>query len=142
MEYLEQNKKKLLLVVEDDAGWVLIIKHILKGRNIAAIYAETGEEALKLIGEHEDVDCMFLDVSLGTGISGLDLAAKIKMKQCYKDTPMIAMTAHEKKRMGDYEELGFTGYLQKPYSPDKFGALLDTYHLQNEVPIKVSDYLD
>ena len=140
MEYLDLDKKKTLLVVEDDQGWILIIKHLLATRNINAIYAQTGEEALEIIHDRDDVTCMFLDVSLGTGISGLDLAARIKTKPCFKNTPMIAMTAYEKQFMSDYDQIGFTGYLQKPYSLDQLGALLDAQDLQN--PSQSAEYLN
>ncbi|MBT4034804.1 MAG: response regulator [Candidatus Marinimicrobia bacterium] len=136
MEYL--NTKKTLLVVEDDKGWTLILKHMLKNRNVEAIYAETGEEALQLIDDREDVSCVFLDVSLGDGISGLELGALLKTKQDFKDTPMIAMTAHDERVIGDYEEVGFTGYLQKPYSLDQLGDLLDTHHLDNRTAIHLN----
>ena len=142
MKYLDTNKKKTLLVVEDDQGWVLIIKHMVANRNIDAIYAETGEEALQLIGDRDDVSCMFLDVSLGAGISGLDLGAQIKTQQCFKNTPMIAMTAHGKQRVGDYEQIGFTGYLQKPFSLDQLGTLLDLHYLQTECSPVAYDYLN
>jgi len=81
---------------------------------------------------------LFLDVSLGDGISGLELGALLKTKQDFKDTPMIAMTAHDERVIGDYEEVGFTGYLQKPYSLDQLGDLLDTHHLDNRTAIHLN----
>lgn len=128
MECLNSKTKHRLLIVEDDKGWILILKHMLKSRNVDALYAETGEEALKLVNEHEDVACVFLDVSLGNGISGLELGAILKAKQDFKDTPMIAMTAHDEGVIGDYQQAGFTGYLQKPYSLDQLGDILDSHY--------------
>ena len=73
---------------------------------------------------------MFLDVSLGNGITGMDLAEQIKSNQCYKNIPLIAMTAYEKHNIEGYRENGFSGYLQKPYSAAQFGAVIDEdYHL-------------
>jgi len=128
MEIQIPTKRKTLLFVEDDPGWRMIISYMVKNLNIEALYAESGEDALKIIQERNDVSVMFLDVSLGDGITGMDLAERIKSKKCYKDIPLIAMTAYEKRSINGYEENGFTGYLQKPYSSDQFGAVLERQH--------------
>ncbi len=131
MEIQLPPKKKTLLFVEDDPGWRLIISYMVKQLDIEALYAETGEDALKIIHDRRDVEVMFLDVSLGHGISGMDLAEQIKSKQCYKDISLIAMTAHDKHYMEGYEENGFSGYLQKPYSAAQFGDLLERQHVMD-----------
>lgn len=128
MEIQMPTKKKTLLFVEDDPAWRMIISYMVKNLDIEALYAESGEDALKIIQDRNDVSIMFLDVSLGNGISGMDLAEQIKSKQCYKDIPLIAMTAYEQRSIDGFEENGFTGYLQKPYSSDQFGAVLERQH--------------
>ena len=130
MEIQMPPKKKTLLFVEDDPGWRLIISYMVKNLDIEALYAESGEDALQIIKDRKDVEIMFLDVSLGNGISGMDLAEQIKSNQYYKDTPLIAMTAYERQSIDGFQENGFTGYLQKPYSAAQFGAVLaGNYHL-------------
>ncbi len=125
MEIQIPPKKKTLLFVEDDPGWRLIISYMVKNMDIEALYAESGEDALQIIKDRKDVEIMFLDVSLGNGISGMDLAEQIKSNQCYKNIPIIAMTAYEKQSIEGYQENGFTGYLQKPYSAAQFGAVIE-----------------
>jgi len=125
MEDKMNDDHRLLLFVEDDPGWRLILKHIVKLLDIEAIYADSGESALKIIQERNDVTCMFLDMSLGVGLSGSDLAGRIKSRSCYKDVPLVAMTAYEKNQINDYENCGFTGYLQKPYSIQELGTIID-----------------
>jgi len=117
--------QRLLLFVEDDPGCRFILKHFVKALDIEAIYAESGESALQIIQERSDVTCMFLDMSLGMGISGTDLAERIKSKPCYKDVPLIAMTAFEKHQIHGFDNSGFTGYLQKPYSIQELGTIID-----------------
>lgn len=131
MEIQIPPKKKTLLFVEDDPGWRLIISYMVKRMDIEALYAETGEDALKIIQDRNDVELMFLDMSLGNGISGMDLAEQIKSKQCYKDTPLIAMTAHDKNYFEGSMGNGFSGYLQKPYSAEQFGDLLERQHVMD-----------
>ncbi|NQV30078.1 MAG: response regulator [Candidatus Marinimicrobia bacterium] len=126
MELINTSKKTTLLIVEDDMGWRLILKHMMLNMNLEAIYAETGEDALKIISERDDVSIVIMDVSLGNGMSGLDLGERIKSESRFKDTPMIAMTAYEEQVLGDFHNKGFTGYLRKPYSLDQLGKVLDT----------------
>lgn len=66
---------------------------MVKNLNIEALYAETEEAALQIIQDRNDVSIMFLDVSLGNGISGMDLAEVIKPQQGSKDISLITMTA-------------------------------------------------
>ena len=124
-------KQKTLLVVEDDKSSRLLIKHFLEKMDLIVIDAETGEEALKLI-ENQPVAGMLLDIALGSGISGLDLGLKIKTDQRFKDVPMVAVTAYDKKVLGNLAELGFTGYLQKPYSVQQLKAILNEQTLSKK----------
>ena len=78
MELPNTSKKTKLLIVEDDMGWRLILKHMMLNMNLEAVYAETWEDALKIISERDDVAIVIMDVSLGNGMSGLDLGAQIK----------------------------------------------------------------
>jgi len=130
MELPNTSKKTTLLIVEDDMGWRLILKHMMLNMNLEAVYAETGEDAMKIISERDDVSIVIMDVSLGNGMSGLDLGEQIKSEIRFKNTPMIAMTAYEERVLGDFHDKGFTGYLQKPYSLDQLGALLEKQDLQ------------
>jgi len=121
-------QKRITLFVEDDPGWRLILQHIVKNLDMDALYAESGESALEIIQERNDVTCMFLDMSLGMGISGLDLAEQIKSKPCYKDVPLIAMTAYEMDHIDNTESGLFSGYLQKPYSLEDLGAFIESQY--------------
>ncbi|MEA3285911.1 MAG: response regulator [Candidatus Marinimicrobia bacterium] len=124
-------KKKTLLVVEDDKGSRLLIKHFLEKLDLDVIDAETGEEALELV-KNEPVEGMLLDIALGAGINGLDLGEKLKADQRFKDVPMVAVTAFDKDSLKKLEEIGFTGYLHKPYSADELKALLHEQTIHNQ----------
>jgi two-component system cell cycle response regulator/two-component system cell cycle response regulator DivK len=131
MNHRTSLKKKTLLVVEDDKGSRLLIKHFLEKMDLNVIDAETGEEALELI-EDQPVEGMLLDIALGAGINGLDLGEKIKADQRFKDTPMVAVTAFDKGSLEKLDEIGFTGYLHKPYSAQELKALLHEQTLRNQ----------
>jgi CheY-like chemotaxis protein len=86
---------------------------------------------LELIKDNP-VQGMLLDIALGTGINGIELGKKIKSSQQYEDAPMIAVTAYTRGKLGNIEEEGFTGYLQKPYSSEQLRALLETQNFRKK----------
>lgn len=55
--------------------------------------AETGEEAIALC-EREQFDLLLIDLGLGRGISGLELARRLRAGGRHRYTPMIALTAY------------------------------------------------
>lgn len=122
-------QKKTLLVVEDDESSRLLIKYLLQNMNIDVIDAETGEQALQLL-KGKSVQGMLLDIALGSGINGIELGETLKKEERFKETPMVAITAYEKRMLGNYEEKGFTGYLQKPYSVEQLSIMLDAQTLR------------
>ncbi len=131
MNKLASLKKKTLLVVEDDQHSRLLISQILSKLDINVVEAVTGEEALEVVKDKK-IEGMLLDIALGTGITGLDLGKQLKTDQRFKDTPMVAVTAYEKGALAGFEESGFTGYLQKPYSSADLRAMLTEQSLRKK----------
>lgn len=108
------NKK--VLVIDDDPATRKIIELFLKDE-LEVTVACDGSEACKLVELNSDFSVILMDISLGKGISGLDLISKIKKHEPYKTTPIIAVTAHA--MVGDREKFmssGFDDYLSKPFS--------------------------
>jgi len=134
MIYRRPLKKQTLLVVEDDYSSRLLLKHLLQKMNIEVIAAESGEEALELMKDRRDVSGMLLDIALGNGITGLELGEQLKLKEQFKNIPMVAVTAYERQLLGDYQGKGFTGYLQKPYSAAELGSMLSSQSLGKNGP--------
>lgn len=121
----KQLEKKLLLFVEGDPGWRTILKFIVKQLDVEAIYTESATSALRILRERNDVTCMFLDVPSDTDHIETDLAESFKSGSCYQGIPIIAMTAFEKSQIENFEGMGFSGYLQKPYSTKELGNVID-----------------
>lgn len=101
-----------LLYVEDDADVREHIVEFLK-RYFKTIYeCDSAEEGLKLYGKY-DPDIMLLDINLGGGMSGVDLATKVRNND--KQTRMVISTAYTNKEfMLQAIELELTRYLVKP----------------------------
>ena len=117
-------KNRTLLVVEDDASARSLIKYFLEKMEIKVLETDTAEAALELV-KNEPVEGMLLDIALGAGLSGLELGKQVRSMSRHRQTPMMAVTSYSKRSLDGFDEAGFTGYLQKPYSSEDLKALLE-----------------
>jgi CheY-like chemotaxis protein len=110
-----KNKKTRLLVVEDDATSVDILKIFLQDK-YEIDTAANGSEALKKAREF-DYDCFLMDIGLPGKMNGVDVTKKLKEIRNNKNKPFIATTAYALK--SDREHFlsqGLTHCLIKPFS--------------------------
>ena len=117
----EKKGNHLLLLVENDVPSIDIIKIYLQDRYIVDA-ALDGLTALQMV-EKKKYDAILMDIDLGFGMNGLEVAQKVKKLQGYENVPIIAVTAYA--MLGDREKFlsaGCTHYIAKPF--DKF-ALTD-----------------
>lgn len=71
--------KETILVVEDEAGVLILIRNILKSYGYHILEARSGPEALKIWEENlGSVDLLFTDIVLPEGVSGIELADKLQ----------------------------------------------------------------
>ena len=73
-----------------------------------------------------------MDISLGKGISGIELLHNLRMIPAYKNIPVIAVTAHA--MVGDKEkflESGFDDYLSKPFGKKDLISKVHTWVTKN-----------
>lgn len=109
-----------ILVVEDeDAIRELLIMALEQTFTVSAV--GSAEQAIQALAE-ERVDLMLLDWML-PGISGVELARRIKKDPTQKELPIILLTARgeeEDKIRG--LEIGTDDYVTKPFSPKELIA--------------------
>jgi CheY-like chemotaxis protein len=125
-EKKEDFSRKILVVDDNQDGRELVVK-ILKNRGYQMIEAVDGEEALeKAIAECPDL--ILMDISIPK-LDGYEVTRRLKSQVKFKDTPIIALTAHAMK--GDKEkamEAGCEGYISKPIDihelPDQIKSYL------------------
>lgn len=107
------NKKKKILLIEDNPFNLEIAEVSLKKAGYNIITAVDGEEGLKKLKLKPDL--ILLDLSLGK-VSGWDIIKKIREDE--DPLPVIALTAHAME--GDREKalkMGFSSYISKPCLP-------------------------
>ncbi|MBE0539095.1 MAG: PAS domain S-box protein [Ignavibacterium sp.] len=108
------NKKKVL-IVDDDMATRKIVELFLRGE-IEIETASTSKDAAEMIN-NTLYALILMDISLGKGISGVELQQNLRSKPEYKNVPVVAVTAHAMS--GDKEKFlssGFNDYLSKPFA--------------------------
>ncbi|MCQ8104341.1 phosphate regulon transcriptional regulator PhoB [Methylomonas sp. SURF-2] len=110
-----------ILVVEDEDAIREMLVMVLEQADFQVTAAASAEEALRLLAESR-VDLLVLDWML-PGISGVELARRLKREAGFKDLPIILLTARgeeEDKIRG--LEIGADDYMTKPFSPKELVA--------------------
>lgn len=121
-------KKKRILLVDDEADFVEVVRVRLEDNNYEVIVAYDGEEGMER-AERESPDLIILDIMLPK-ISGFDVCRKLKIEENFKNIPIIMLSA--KFQPNDIRfgmAMGADAYVTKPLEPkvlvDKIRELLD-----------------
>jgi DNA-binding NtrC family response regulator len=110
-----------LLVIDDDRSVVPLIRSACKHVAIEVLAAQSAEEGLRLLREHQP-DVLLLDVMLPE-TTGLDLFAQVR--KIDERVPVIFMTASgESETAIEATKLGALDYLIKPLDVARIKALV------------------
>ncbi|HEY7915259.1 MAG TPA: ATP-binding protein [Blastocatellia bacterium] len=117
-------QKLRLLVVEDDADTLEMMKVICGSRRLRVTGAATGEEAMARL-QREGFDIIISDISLPQ-MSGLEFAREVRAGIKINSIPMIAMTglSSEQDRLRAIEA-GYDAYIQKPIDYTRLFETID-----------------
>jgi len=116
------NKK--VLVVDDDVRNLFALTTAFERYNINAITAESGQEAIHILSENNDIDMVLMDIMMPE-MDGYETTQKIRREHKNHHLPIIAVTAKAMK--GDREkciEAGASDYITKPVKIDQLLSLM------------------
>ena len=115
--------KPLVLIVEDEAPLVTLLRYNLEKEGFAVCAAADGEEALLQIAENKP-DAVLLDWMLPL-VSGLEVCRQIRRSPSSRALPIILLTARgeEADRVRGLDS-GADDYIVKPFSPSELVARL------------------
>ncbi len=118
---------KKILIVDDEPNIIVPLEFLMEQNNYDVKVAETGEQALEIMGTY-DPDLILLDIML-PGIDGYGVCQKIRNNQKFKNTKIIFLSAMA-RTIDIAKGLGLTAddYITKPFSNafvvDRVKALL------------------
>ncbi|QIB68481.1 response regulator transcription factor [Aminipila butyrica] len=108
-----------VMVVEDAVEDLLQYKNTLsKIQGIQVRYASSAEEAL-VQARDEYFDIFILDIEL-PGISGLELAARLRKRPEYLLTLILFITGYEKNQLEAFRQFHCYDYILKPFNMNEF----------------------
>ncbi len=115
--------KPTVLIVEDEAPLVTLLRYNLEKEGFAVCSAGDGEEALLQIAENKP-DAVLLDWMLPL-VSGLEVCRQIRRSPSSRSLPIILLTARgeEADRVRGLDS-GADDYIVKPFSPSELVARL------------------
>lgn len=111
-----------VLVADDEPHIGRIIKMKLEQGPFRVTLAYDGREALEVLGRHEDISLVLLDLMM-PHLSGLDVLSAMRADPRYASLPCIILTAAgQEQQHTKAMELGATDFLTKPFSPKRLYA--------------------
>lgn len=107
-----------VLIVDDMASMRKMVSFTLESAGHQVTQASDGDEALN-IAKGAKFDLVITDVNM-PNMDGITLTAELRKLDAFKFTPILLLTTEagkEKKMEG--KAAGATGWLVKPFDPDK-----------------------
>jgi DNA-binding NtrC family response regulator len=100
-----------ILIVDDEPQVAEVLAKSLEREGHSAQIANSGEEALRMLGMHEP-DALFLDVSM-PGMNGLDVLSQVKRMR--PSLPVVVITGHATAdEVAEVKRLGAVDVIAKP----------------------------
>lgn len=117
---MQSLKKAKILAVDDEKFNLDIITRYLTRADFNVVTASDGEEAIRRLREHPDVEVIVLDRMMPK-LNGMDVIRLLKDHKTYKKIPIVMQTAAaQTSQVIEGIQAGVYYYLTKPYN----GALL------------------
>ena len=115
-----------ILVVEDNAKNMKLVRDVLQATGYRALEATTGGQALALASEYVP-DLVLMDIRL-PDMDGPETLSRLRLDERTEAIPVIAVSAQAMR--GDRERFlaaGFDGYLSKPVDIDELLEVVKRY---------------
>jgi DNA-binding response OmpR family regulator len=111
-----------VLVVEDDAGLLALICEDLQGQGLLCTCAGSDREAFRLLASQPAFDAVIVDVNLGLGVTGFDVARRAR--QVTPQVRVIYMSGEAHARHWMAFGVPSSDYISKPFPLDRLAGLL------------------
>lgn len=119
------EKKKEILIIDDDSKNIFALSAVLKFREYHCISAISADQGLKILSGNKNIGVVLMDMMM-PDMDGYEAIGKMKKDKELKNVPVIAVTAQA--MVGDRErcmQAGADGYISKPVNVDELLRLLN-----------------
>jgi signal transduction histidine kinase/HAMP domain-containing protein/CheY-like chemotaxis protein len=116
-----------VLVVDDDVRNVFALTSALELHGMNVLYADNGEEGIRMLGQRPEIDLVLMDVMM-PGMDGNAATERIRRMPAFADLPIVFLTA--KAMPGDRDRsfaAGASAYVTKPVDLDKLLAVMRSW---------------
>jgi DNA-binding NtrC family response regulator len=114
--------EKRILVVDDERNMRETVQNILSEEGYRVLTAASGDEALRLLAQHE-VNLMLIDARM-PGIDGFDLLDRARKQ--YPDIPVVMITAYATPKLAVRAiKGGAHDYIAKPFEPEELLSTIE-----------------
>jgi|LSQX01.2.fsa_nt_gb two-component system sensor histidine kinase/response regulator len=123
-----QDRKKRILVVDDNTENIRVIGSILRQQGYNAGFAMDGQQSLEILkGSVEEFDLMLLDVNM-PGMNGFEVCREMRRMQRFDELPVIFLTANtETEQIVEGFKSGGQDYVTKPFHADELLIRIATH---------------
>ena len=115
-----------ILFVDDEPDLEALVlqkfRRQIRDGAVAFMFARDGLEALESIEQHPHVDMVVSDINMPR-MDGYEVIRQLRRNPNHKTTPILVLTTEsetEKKNLA--REAGATGWMVKPFDPDRLIA--------------------
>ena len=113
-------QEKSILVVDDLADNLLLLKLVLEAEGYSVEVADNGSAALAKVEEMQP-DLMLLDVMMPE-MTGYEVAQRIRQSEKLAAMPIVLITAYDEETVACGEDVGADGFIRKPIDFDELLA--------------------
>lgn len=112
-----------VLVVDDSVSIRQMVEMTLRSANFDVTLAEDGQHALEVCAD-KDFDFVLTDQNMPR-MDGLSLVRALRSKSAFQRTPIVMLTTESSDDMKQKgRAAGATGWMVKPFDPDKLVSVL------------------
>jgi two-component system, cell cycle response regulator DivK len=116
----------LILIVEDNAGSLMLATVMLETEGFHVVGAESAEAARDMLTLHTP-DLILMDIQL-PGMDGLEFTKELKADPGTSAIPVVALTAHAKPlHVRAARAAGCDGFISKPWTPEGLSRQVRSY---------------
>jgi len=113
-----------ILAVDDSKTMRDMVAFTLKGAGFDVLIAEDGQHALSVLGG-DMVDCIITDINM-PNLDGIGLIKALRSNPAHRATPILVLTTEsDQTKKSEGRNAGATGWIVKPFSPDKLLATVN-----------------